>query len=183
MCVPLCSTIPPADLVWFLQVAASDMEATADRTTAAHMINAFRVVSVISIRFMGHFPSVCGCSLSRFRCPIFFQGLNLYVLTGIVVMRIRTTILQRDIVCRMLRLPILPKKTDMKPMTFNESIDHLKKLFRERNQVVQERTLKGIEVVRRVVIHTVLEYKSLQTMRMFNIPTPSRSAIKLKYEP
>lgn|ERR1700730_4848243 len=34
------------------------MTATADRTTAAHMINAFRVVSVISIPLMGHFPSV-----------------------------------------------------------------------------------------------------------------------------
>jgi hypothetical protein len=34
------------------------MAATADRTTAAHMINAFRVVSVISIPLMGQFPSV-----------------------------------------------------------------------------------------------------------------------------
>ena len=34
------------------------MAATTDRQTLAHMINAFRVVSVISIPFMGGFPSV-----------------------------------------------------------------------------------------------------------------------------
>lgn len=40
------------------------MAATADRTTAAHMINAFRVVSVISIPLMGQFPSVSALIVS-----------------------------------------------------------------------------------------------------------------------
>ncbi len=121
------------------------MAMTADRTTAAHMINGFRVVSVISIPFMGHFPSVCGSSTPchLIRRPTFFQGLNLYVLTGIAAMLIQTVILRRDVVRRMLRLPVLPKNTDMKPVTFKESIDHLKKWFREQNQIAQERTLKG----------------------------------------
>ena len=118
-----------------------------------------------------------------FSLPNLFSGPQPIRPDGHRVILVQTIILQRDVVRWMLRLPILPKNMDMKHMTFNESIDHLKKLFLERNQVVLERTLKGIVVVRRVVIHTVLEYKSLQTMTMFNIPTPSRSAIKLKYEP
>ena len=121
------------------------MAATADRTTVAHMINAFRVVSVISIPLMGQFPSVCGSSAPchLIRCPTFFQGLNLYVLTGITAMLIQTAVLQRDVVRRILRLPVRPKNTDIKPVTFQESIDHLKKWFREQNQIAQERALKG----------------------------------------
>ncbi|KAH9079611.1 60Kd inner membrane protein-domain-containing protein [Lactarius deliciosus] len=46
-----------------LSVGASDMAATADRATAVHMFNVFRVVSVISIPLMGHFPS--GLNLIR----------------------------------------------------------------------------------------------------------------------
>ncbi|KAI0263666.1 60Kd inner membrane protein-domain-containing protein [Russula aff. rugulosa BPL654] len=110
-----------------LHIGASDMAATADRATAAHMINAFRVVSVISIPLMGNFPS----------------GLNLYVLTGITAMVIQTALLQRDVVRRVLRLPILPKNTNVKPVTFKESIDYLKKWFRDQNQIAQERALKG----------------------------------------
>ena len=83
-------------------------------------------------------------SLSPYSLPKpFFQGLNLYVLTGIAAMLVQTTILQRDVVRRMLRLPVLPKNMDMKPVTFQESIDHLKKWFREQNQAAQERALKG----------------------------------------
>lgn len=109
------------------------------------MINAFRVVSVISIPLMGNFPSVCGSSnhCHFIRCPTFFQGLNIYVLTGITAMVIQTTILQRDVVRRVLRLPVLPKNTNAKPVTFKESIDHLKKWFRDQNQIAQERALKG----------------------------------------
>ena len=121
------------------------MAATADRATAAHMINAFRVVSVISIPLMGNFPSVCG-SFTHYhlvRYLAFFQGLNLYVLTGITAMVIQTTLLQRDVVRRVLRLPILPKNTNVKPVTFKESIDYLKKWFRDQNQIAQERALKG----------------------------------------
>ena len=148
MCVllrPLCHTILLADPVWFLQVAAGDMAVTADRTTAAHMINAFRVVSVISIPLMGQFPSVCSSSTPchLIRCPTFFQGLNLYVLTGIAAMLIQTTLLQRDVIRRILRLPLLQRNKDMKPVTFKESIDHLKKWFREQNQIAHERAMKG----------------------------------------
>jgi YidC/Oxa1 family membrane protein insertase len=42
-----------------------------------------------------------------------------------------------------LRLPVLPKNTDMKPVTFQESIDHLKKWFRDQNQIAREHALKG----------------------------------------
>jgi YidC/Oxa1 family membrane protein insertase len=120
------------------------MAATADRTTAAHMINAFRVVSVISIPLMGHFPSVCGSSTRHpIRCSTFFQGLNLYVLSGIAAMLIQTVILQRAVVRRILRLPARPENTNVKPVTFQESIDHLKKWFRDQNQIAQERALKG----------------------------------------
>jgi len=110
-----------------LSVSASDMAASADRTTAAHMINAFRIVSVISIPLMGHFPS----------------GLNLYVLTGIAAMLVQTSILRLDSVRRMLHIPVLPKDTDVKPVTFGESVDHLKKWFREQNRIAQERAQKA----------------------------------------
>lgn len=110
-----------------LAVGASDMAATADRATAANMINAFRIVSVISIPLMGQFPS----------------GLNLYVMTGIVAMLMQTTILRQDAVRRMLRIPLLPKNADVKPVTFQESIDHLKKWFRDQNQIARERAEKG----------------------------------------
>ncbi|KAH9065594.1 60Kd inner membrane protein-domain-containing protein [Lactarius vividus] len=110
-----------------LSVGASDMAATADRTTAAHMINAFRVVSVISIPLMGQFPS----------------GLNLYVLTGIAAMLMQTSILRQDAVRRILRIPLLPKNTNTKPVTFQESIDHLKKWFHDQNRIARERAVKG----------------------------------------
>jgi len=81
--------------------------------------------------------------ITLFVAQPFFQGLNLYVLTGITAMVTQTAILQRDVVRRMLRLPVLPKNTNAKPVTFQESIDHLKKWFREQNQIAQERALKG----------------------------------------
>jgi YidC/Oxa1 family membrane protein insertase len=109
------------------------------------MTNAFRIVSVISIPLMGHFPSVCGPSTPchLIRRPTFFQGLNVYVLTGITAMVIQTAMLQRDAVRRILRIPVLPKNSNVKPVTFQESIDHLKKWFREQNQIAQERALKS----------------------------------------
>ena len=123
------------------------MAATADRTTAAHMVNAFRVVSVISIPLMGHFPSVCvpTYSLSSYiSCHLdHFQGLNVYVLTGIAAMLLQTSLLQRNAVRRILRLPARQKNTNVKPVTFGESIDHLKKWFRDQNRIAQERAQQG----------------------------------------
>ena len=58
-------------------------------------------------------------------------------------MLVQTSVLRLDAVRRMLRIPVLPKNTDVKPVTFGESIDHLKKWFREQNQVAQERALKS----------------------------------------
>jgi YidC/Oxa1 family membrane protein insertase len=109
------------------------------------MTNAFRIVSVVSIPLMGQFPSVCGPSTPchLIRRPTFFQGLNVYVLTGITAMVIQTAMLQRDAVRRILRIPVLPKNSNVKPVTFQESIDHLKKWFREQNQIAQERALKS----------------------------------------
>ena len=66
----------------------------------------------------------------------------MYVLTGITAMLVQTSLLRLDIVRRMLRIPLLPKGMDVKPVTFRESIDHLKKWFREQNQIAQERALK-----------------------------------------
>ncbi|KAH9957468.1 60Kd inner membrane protein-domain-containing protein [Lactifluus volemus] len=110
-----------------LAVSASDMIATAERTTAAHMINAFRVVSIVSIPFFGHFPS----------------GLNLYILTGMVAMLMQTSILKLDAVRRILRIPLRSKDMLVEPVKFKESIDHLKKWFREQNRIAQERAQKG----------------------------------------
>ncbi|KAH9964165.1 60Kd inner membrane protein-domain-containing protein [Russula dissimulans] len=110
-----------------LSVGASEMTASADRTTAVHMINMFRVVSVISIPIMGHFPS----------------GLNLYVLSGIAAMLVQTFVLRRDSVRRMLRIPVLLRNVDVKPVTFKESVDLLKQWFREQNRIAQERAVKG----------------------------------------
>jgi YidC/Oxa1 family membrane protein insertase len=127
-------------------MTASDMTATTDRTTAAHMINAFRVVSVISIPLMGHFPSVSVYLYTASPFPQSFpihQGLSLYVLTGIAAMLVQTSILRRDVVRRMLRIPVLPKGTNVKPVTFRESLDHLKKWFREQNRIAQDRAQKG----------------------------------------
>jgi hypothetical protein len=141
---PLCAERFLWLTVWFLQIAACEMAATSGRMTAVHMINGFRVVSVISIPLMGHFPSVCGSSTPchLIRCPTFFQGLNLYILSGIITMVVQTAILRRDVVRRILRLPALPKNADMKSVTFKESIDHLKVWFREQNQTARERALK-----------------------------------------
>jgi hypothetical protein len=67
----------------------------------------------------------------------------LYVLTGITAMLVQTSLLRLDVVRRILRIPLLPKGMDVKPVTFRESIDHLKKWFREQNQIAQERALKS----------------------------------------
>ncbi|KAI9508358.1 60Kd inner membrane protein-domain-containing protein [Russula earlei] len=110
-----------------LSAGAGDMVATADRATAANMINAFRIVSVISIPLMGHFPS----------------GLNLYVFTGIAAMFVQTLVLRQDAVRRMLRIPVLPKSTDVEPVTLRESVDHIRQWFSEQNRIAQERAMKG----------------------------------------
>ena len=112
------------------------------------MINAFRVVSVISIPLMGQFPSVSVLLRPlgfRPACHLHspFQGLNLYVLSGIAAMLLQTSILRQDIVRRILHIPLLPKNTNAKPVTFQESIDHLKKWFHKQNQIARERAEKG----------------------------------------
>lgn len=58
-------------------------------------------------------------------------------------MLVQTSLLRLDVVRRILRIPLLPKGMDVKPVTFRESIDHLKKWFREQNQIAQERALKS----------------------------------------
>ena len=40
-------------------------------------------------------------------------------------MLVQTCILRQDVVRRILRIPLLPKNTNTKPVTFQESIDHL----------------------------------------------------------
>jgi hypothetical protein len=64
-------------------------------------------------------------------------------LTGIAAMLAQTCVLRLDVVRRMLRIPVLPKDVDVKPVTFKESIDHLKVWVRERNQIAQESALKS----------------------------------------
>lgn len=71
------------------------------------------------------------------------KGLNLYVLTGIAAMLLQTFILQRDTVRRILRLPLRLRNTNVEPVTFKESIDHLKKWFSEQNRIAHERAQKG----------------------------------------
>jgi hypothetical protein len=58
-------------------------------------------------------------------------------------MLVQTSILRLDSVRRMFRIPVLPKDTDVKPVTFGESVEHLKKWFREQNRIAQERAQKG----------------------------------------
>jgi len=58
-------------------------------------------------------------------------------------MLVQTSILRQDSVRRMLRIPVLPKDTDVKPVTFGESVDQLKKWFREQNRIAQERAQKA----------------------------------------
>ena len=72
-----------------------------------------------------------------------FQGLNLYVLTGIAAMLVQTSVLRLDGARRILRIPPPQKNTDAKPVTFQESIVHIKKWFREQNQIALERAEKG----------------------------------------
>jgi hypothetical protein len=58
-------------------------------------------------------------------------------------MLVQTSVLRLDVVRRILRIPLLPKNTNTKPVTFQESIDHLKKWFREQNRVALERAEKA----------------------------------------
>jgi hypothetical protein len=58
-------------------------------------------------------------------------------------MLVQTSVLRLDVVRRILRIPLLSKNTDAKPVTFQESIDHLKKWFREQNRIALERAEKG----------------------------------------
>jgi hypothetical protein len=58
-------------------------------------------------------------------------------------MLVQTSVLRLDVVRRVLRIPLLAKNTNVKPVTFQESIDHLKKWFREQNRVALERAQKG----------------------------------------
>jgi hypothetical protein len=58
-------------------------------------------------------------------------------------MLVQTCILRQDVVRRILRIPLLPKNTNTKPVTFQESIDHLKTWFREQNRIALERAEKG----------------------------------------
>ena len=55
----------------------------------------------------------------------------------------QTFILKLDAVRRILRIPVQSKDMVVKPVTFKESIDHLKTWFREQNRIAQERAQKG----------------------------------------
>jgi len=67
----------------------------------------------------------------------------LYVVTGVAAMLVQTFILRRDAVRRILRIQPLPKIINAKPVTFQESIDHLKTWFSEQNRIARERAEKG----------------------------------------
>lgn len=70
-----------------------------------------------------------------------FQGLNLYVLTGIATLLVQTVVFRGGAVRRLFGIPALPANTNVQPVTFKESLDHLKKWFREQKQTAQERAL------------------------------------------
>jgi hypothetical protein len=58
-------------------------------------------------------------------------------------MIMQSVILRQHAVRRVLRIPVVLPKSEVKPVTFKESIDHLKKWFREQNKIAQERAGKG----------------------------------------
>ena len=63
---------------------------------------------------------------------------------GIAAMLVQTSVLRLDTsVRRILGIPLLQKNTNVKPVTFQESFDHLKQWFREENRVALERAEKG----------------------------------------
>jgi YidC/Oxa1 family membrane protein insertase len=90
-----------------------------------NFLSVFTHTCTILTRGFNHFPSS-------------FQGLNLYVLTGIAAMLVQNCTLRQYAVQRMLRILVLPKNTDVKPVTLKESIDHLKKWFHEQSRIVRE---------------------------------------------
>ncbi|PCH43191.1 hypothetical protein WOLCODRAFT_74732 [Wolfiporia cocos MD-104 SS10] len=96
-----------------LSLAMRDMVAAPHM---AHVMNLFRVMSVVSIPLMWNLPS----------------GVMVYVITSIVSIAAQTVLLRQPAVRRALNIPILSKQFEGKPATFRESIAYARKWWEDK---------------------------------------------------
>ncbi|TFY73821.1 hypothetical protein EWM64_g10191 [Hericium alpestre] len=108
-----------------LKMGAADMVG-GDRQMMTHMINFFRVVSVLGIYIMGSFP----------------VGLNLYVATGIGAMIVQTAVLRVPAVRRLLNIPIVKRTQPVQPVKFSDSIEYVKKYLAEQKALAAKQGVR-----------------------------------------
>ncbi|KAA1474129.1 hypothetical protein DENSPDRAFT_840678 [Dentipellis sp. KUC8613] len=108
------------------QLSYGMLEAAGDKKTMGHMVNAFRIMSVVGIPIMGSFPS----------------GLSLYVTTGVGVMILQSFLLRSASVRRLLNIPPLLVTSKPQPVRFQDSIDALKKFFRDQKVRAEQEAAK-----------------------------------------
>ncbi|TCD63469.1 Flags: Precursor [Steccherinum ochraceum] len=80
-----------------------------------HLINLFRVLSMVGMIFMVNLPS----------------GVVVYITTGIVAMTAQTLLLRVPAIRRLLKIPILPRDVGNKPASMTESYAYLKKWWQD----------------------------------------------------
>lgn len=84
----------------------------------AHMINFFRVLSLVGIPLMWNLPS----------------GVLVYVISSITAMSIQSVVLRQPAVRRALGIPIVERKHEIKSASFLESIDYAKKWWENKKK-------------------------------------------------
>ncbi|THH28553.1 hypothetical protein EUX98_g5627 [Antrodiella citrinella] len=92
-----------------------------------HIINFFRVLSLVGIYFMATLPS----------------GVVVYITTSIIAMVAQTFLLRVSFVRRALGVPVLAKGTGNKPASMMESVEYAKKFFSEKMEDAKQDAIKA----------------------------------------
>ncbi|CCM04117.1 uncharacterized protein FIBRA_06277 [Fibroporia radiculosa] len=84
----------------------------------AHMINLFRVLSVVSVPLMWNLPS----------------GVMVYVVSSVVGISIQTLLLRQPVIRRALGIPVVEAKHGVKPASIMDSVAYAKQWWKEKKE-------------------------------------------------
>ncbi|KAH8077084.1 60Kd inner membrane protein-domain-containing protein [Cristinia sonorae] len=119
--LPLVAT---AAMNFQLTIGMKDMSAAPQMP---HLINLFRVLSLVGVPIMAHLPS----------------GVVVYLLTSILAMTAQTLLLRVPAVRRAFGIPILAQGVGNKSVSMSESVQYASKWFKQKMEEAKEDAIKA----------------------------------------
>ncbi|KZT03261.1 uncharacterized protein LAESUDRAFT_603008, partial [Laetiporus sulphureus 93-53] len=113
---PMCILPIASAVLMNVQLLLSVKDMAVSSPYAVHMVNFFRVLSIVSIPVIWNFPS----------------GTMVYVVTGITCLIVQTAVLRVPAVRVFLNIPIIAKRDSVKPASFKDSIEYVKKWWKDK---------------------------------------------------